>query len=487
MTLNQKTRPAMLKPKGARGGPVVALVMAVVMAFSPSVSAIADVKGSMDNFWAGSLGAANVTGPGSFNGQKQGNYTLGNLSMRVPQETASLGSVQLPQVKAGCGGIDIFAGSFSFINSDQMVATAKAVASNAMGYAFQLALASLCPTCAQKIEQLQDQLNKLTQNQINSCQTAQALVGGIAGKLSSQMDSVCAAVSSVKGQYTDRVAARNACAQNRQSVTNSWTAAEKDNLPIDKNLAWVAMKKHPMLMSDPQLMEMVMTLTGTVIYRSGGSDNANQFQVLAAEGADQGVLSKLLDGGALKVHDCDENTNCLNPTSHGQTITIDTSGTAMKARVEVMLSSIVRKINNRSGTLTAQEQDFLNMAGAPVYKMASVYTALEGVSAESQMLSYADVIAIDLVFNWIHQMVNEVEAGARNMPAGVQREQVNEWLESVARVETQLSAKRSELAQKVQAIDSMVERTQAAESVLAARASTRLGTVLQFSSNLQPR
>ena len=43
-------------------------------------------------------------------------YTGGSLMMRAPGRNYPLATVQLPSLRAGCGGIDIYGGAFSFIN-----------------------------------------------------------------------------------------------------------------------------------------------------------------------------------------------------------------------------------------------------------------------------------------------------------------------------------------------------------------------------------
>lgn len=62
-----------------------------------------------------------------------GYYSLGNVWTRFPQKTTNIANLQLLRARAGCGGIDIFAGSFSFINASEIVALLKAVANNAVG------------------------------------------------------------------------------------------------------------------------------------------------------------------------------------------------------------------------------------------------------------------------------------------------------------------------------------------------------------------
>ena len=106
----------------------------------------------MESFWRGA--AVNTTGPTAFDGQASGHWTLGNLYLRAPVRSESVATVSLPSYRAGCGGIDAFAGAFSFIDSDQMIAFARAVAQNAAGFAFELALETISPVIAETMSKL---------------------------------------------------------------------------------------------------------------------------------------------------------------------------------------------------------------------------------------------------------------------------------------------------------------------------------------------
>ena len=108
--------------------------------------AMADVQGEMNSYFNKSGAAANVTGPTAFQGQSAGYYSGGSLWSRFPQKSINPVSVALPSARGGCGGIDLFAGSFSFINADEIVAMLKATANNAIGFAFQLAIDSISLT-----------------------------------------------------------------------------------------------------------------------------------------------------------------------------------------------------------------------------------------------------------------------------------------------------------------------------------------------------
>lgn len=461
------------------GRKIMIFVTALCFGLLTSTAPMAEVNDSMNAYWSSSIGSANVTGPTAYQGQSAGYYTLGNVAFRGPQETSQIASIQMPSVRAGCGGIDLFSGGFSFINSDQLVAQLKAVASNALSYAFMLALKSLSPIVADQIESLQKIANEVNQFNMNSCQQAQALVGGLWGRSDTASNQICQDLSTYRGFYSDRIAARHDCPNRLTQNLNALPAGDQKVVPINKNIAWEASRQHPMLAGDESLAELFMTLTGTIIYRCP-DNNGCVVDVLPAEGAKDGVITKLLDGGQLRVHNCTDD-KCLQPVKFGNVQTLSASS-ALKNRVEGMLRSIVGKIQARQ-PLSAAEQDFLNMVTLPVYKMASVYVAQERSLAANTMAQYADIIALDLTLTWINRSVTSLEDGARNM-VGVDPEQLKEWRESIDQLRQNLAEKQSQLHGKTNAVESMIARFQQSERIIAARVGTRIGESLSFASSL---
>lgn len=82
----------------------------------------------------------NVSEPGVYETQRRGVIAGGSVRNRSKIMTENPVSLTLPSVRAGCGGIDLFGGSLSFINGDQFIELLRSIASNAKGYAFQIAL-----------------------------------------------------------------------------------------------------------------------------------------------------------------------------------------------------------------------------------------------------------------------------------------------------------------------------------------------------------
>ena len=163
----------------------------------------------MRNFWRGA--AVNTTGPTAFQGQASGHWTLGNLYLRAPVRSEQIATVNLPSFRAGCGGIDAFAGAFSFIDSDQLIAFGRAVAQNAVGFAFELALETISPVIAETMAKLRALAQWDNDRNLNSCETAQALVGAVWSKNDRASAAICAAIGTSQGIFSDYAAAKHGC------------------------------------------------------------------------------------------------------------------------------------------------------------------------------------------------------------------------------------------------------------------------------------
>lgn len=144
------------------------------------------VASSMEDFWQDMGGSySNSTDAGGYQLQGAGYYTGGSFVARSKVVNVNPVSITPPGIRAGCGGIDIYTGAFSHINTDQFIALMKAIPSNALGFAFQLALETLSPAIKGTVDQLQAIIDKINNANLNSCDLAQGLVGGgmaLAGK-----------------------------------------------------------------------------------------------------------------------------------------------------------------------------------------------------------------------------------------------------------------------------------------------------------------
>jgi len=469
---------------------IISLVLAASIGLAAVSSATADVSSNMNSYWSDGLSAASVTGPTAYQGQAGGYYTLGNIAVRTPQQTTQFASVAMPQISGGCGGIDLYSGAMSFIGADQLVATIKGIASNAAPYAFMLALSLISSPISDQLKTFQAWLADKTDFSISSCEKAQEFVDKGAKALIGQ-DQFCQRLGRSKGTFSDAVAARNGCGAKSLVANASATADEKKFSPINRNIAWEAIQANSLLKPDMQMSQLMMTMTGSYIIVCPNDATGTQQctrRILPAEGAKDAIMTKILDGGDMKVYQCDTSDLCLNPVKQALTVSIAStcatlsSTCGLKSKVSLMLASIVGKIRSRQA-LSTEEQAFVNMTSLPVYKMASVYASMGGIASDAVLQQYADVIAIDLAYSWLTMNIRNVEEGASSL-RGVDQADLQAWSEATNSLRVELANKQELLGNKVVVINDIIARTMASEAAINASIKTRLGESIAFSSNL---
>ncbi len=156
---------------------VICLSLASVLA-TPSVS-----FAGLSEFVSSSIGGSfQNEQPGYFKSQTGGMLSAGQVRMRW----GGGGNIQpfhisAPKFSAGCSGIDMIFGGFSYLNMDYLVEKLKKVASAAPAYAFQLAISTLCKDCQAimaELEKITDMINGLN---FDTCKIADNLTGKMFG------------------------------------------------------------------------------------------------------------------------------------------------------------------------------------------------------------------------------------------------------------------------------------------------------------------
>jgi conjugative transfer pilus assembly protein TraH len=455
--------------------PLALWLAAFALLFNCS-AASAGVNDSMDAFWNDSLASSNGAGPSAYQGQEAGYYTLGNYSYRAPQYTSQISSVSLPSVKAGCGGIDIYGGSFSFINTDQIVATFKAVAQNAMGLLFQMAVKSLSELLGNEIEQMFNLVQKANLGAINSCEAAQQLVNGAVNALPSGALKSCMEIGLQNGTYVDEAAARAACGfggEAEHTIANA-SDAQRQSQAYNRNIAWEAIMKHPLFASDNQLAETMMTLTGTTIVKVGDG-GVPELHTLAPDADSDGMITALLDGGAIKVHQCSDDS-CLTVVPYGQTVNV----AGLKAKVVTVIDGIVGKIIAKQA-LNTQEVDFLGLATIPMYKIASVQVAANKDLAAAEMEKYADAIATDILIGWLEANLHAVAAASADV-VGTDAETTNAWRAGMRDIIARLDQRQQLIENRITAVQQLIQRTRMFEEDIAADTTSRLAQSILYAN-----
>lgn len=288
-------------------------IIGIILLFSPlQANGIAQ---DLMKFFKSAGMASNATAPGAFKDQSAGYYTGGSLMARTGARTAQLATVQMPGFRAGCGGIDAWAGGFSHISASAMVDMLRNIGSSAASYAFMLAVQTVSPQIYNIMNELNALATQINQTNINSCEAAATMLGGIWPKSDQSSKHLCQAMGSNLGTFSDWAAARQGCgAKGERDGVLSRGGADpkyKDMLVGEFNLAWKAIQANAFLSSDEELAQLFLTLVGSIIARKNGDDF--EIILLAGHSDRDDVLSGLLNGGNTPVYKCDD-AKCLRPT-----------------------------------------------------------------------------------------------------------------------------------------------------------------------------
>jgi len=464
--------------------------LALVGATLPA-PASADVGSSMDAFLGDLGGASNVTGPTAFEGQSAGYYSLGNVWTRFPQKTTNIANLQLPRARAGCGGIDIFAGSFSFINASEIVALLKAVANNSIGFAFSLAIDTVCPECSKIMQEFSQKAQLMNNLNINSCEMAQGLVGGVWPKGDLADKAICEAIGNSEGVFTDYAAAKHGCGTRGERASTTAAGAGKYddvNPGVPRNYTWTILKKsaffNPGGTFDRELAEYAMTLIGTVIYIPPKDDEPGKFVPFAGD-ASSTLVTALLDGttaGDVRIFDCDEPDLCLNPTF--KTLNLPASK-ALRPRVAAHISGMVDAIRDDTAITDAQKE-LLQVSSVPLYKILTVQAAYGRGMPTDDRETLAEIASVDLLFAILERITGEA---GRSMTSfiGADEAKLAMWQRQVSDVRTALADRQANTHLRVNAILQIIEKTAFIENVLAASMSPGMAASLDWSRGVRTR
>ena len=466
----------------------LAALLAVTL---PLTSASADVGSSMDAFLDDVGGASNVTGPTAFEGQSAGYYSLGNVWTRFPQKTTNIANLQLPRARAGCGGIDIFAGSFSFINASEIVAMMKAVANNAVGFAFSLAIDTVCPECSKIMQEFAQKAQLMNNLNINSCEMAQGLVGGIWPKGDLADKAICEAIGNSEGIFTDYAAAKHGCGTRgqRASTTAQGSGKYDDVNPgVARNYTWTILKKSAFFSPggnfDRELAEYAMTLLGTIIYIPPTDDQPGKFVPIAGD-ASSTLVTSLLDGTSgsnVLIYDCDEPDKCLDPGFKPLSLS---ASKALRPRVSALIAGMVDAIREDT-PITEAQKELLQVASIPLYKILTVQAAYGRGMPTDDRETLAEIASVDLLFAVLDRIVSE---SGRSMSSfiGADEAKIAMWQGQVNVVRQALADRQANTHLKVGAIMQIIEKTAFIENVLAASMSPGMSASLDWSRGVQSR
>lgn len=331
----------------------------------------------------------NATPGQVFETQRRGGVTLGSVSARSRIVRPNFIAITPPSIRGGCPGFDLVGGSFSFINGEQLQQFLRSIASNALNYAFTLALEGVCPTCAQKIEKLRDWSDAMNGKLMDSCHWASSMVNatGLDEWHQSRM-------SDARNREVEAGVVDDAF-EAIDTFVSEFQSDQDTGEPTSVNAVWSAMQRSQTAgwfggVGDGELQEIIMSVTGTVIKSPVDQDGAPCENTDATREYCFRELVSLLnvehfingsDGGPIRMYQCrDGHVQCLDP------IIVERQWPGLKRRIREILfgpapgftGGLVYKLRNPADAYTEAERQFIEGAPLPVYTLLKNVAQYEG-------------------------------------------------------------------------------------------------------------
>ena len=438
----------------------------------------------MEGFWNDVGGSySNGTEAGGYQLQGAGYYTGGSFTARSKVVNVNPISITPPGIRAGCGGIDVYTGAFSHINTDQFVALLKAIPSNAIGFAFQIALETMSPAIKGTIDQLQSLIDRINNMNLNSCDLAQGLVGG-AMAAAGKTEAYCKTTANSQGWATDYAKAAADCKTGGKSskYVKDGDAVHGDQRPVNINIAWEVLKKSQILSDNKdELAQFVQAITGTIIIKSPeNEDLGSETSYKPSIAVKNETIKALLEGGQITILKCDERDKCLNPTEQTLTISADK---AFKKRISTVMGEMVSRIATGE-KFEAKHTDLVSKTSIPVHKAMVVRQAYFGSSSAASGINpeyYSTLVSIDMLYSYLDEILRSVQEQSKQVK-NFDQENIERFQKDVERVRTILSQYKIDDQDSFEKGYKIIEETQKLQGMLSSHMSNQMKGNMAFAA-----
>ena len=182
----------------------IRMSLLAVLALTAFGNASADIGDALDSMYV-----ATGNEPAIYDSQRRMGFDAGYLRLRSPVITYNVVNFSPPRFDVGCGGLDLYGGSFSFINAEQFRQMLRQIGANALGYAFKLALSSMCHDCAANLTQMMNDMAEKINLQVDTCKWGAGLAINGAESLGFKVDEKYKKEAAGDGSFDDVQAAWN--------------------------------------------------------------------------------------------------------------------------------------------------------------------------------------------------------------------------------------------------------------------------------------
>lgn len=394
---------------------VVSCGVAFLVSFTPANA------GFLNDMYDEMSANANVNAPKAYNTQTMGVISGGGIVWKTPVKTFTPFSVTPPHLKAGCGGIDAFLGSFGFVNKDEFVQMLRALGQNAAGLLFQLALKAMSPELSSEIENFSKTVQEWVRKFQNSCEMAQWMVDSSgAGKVAEDMGRLARRTGVAAGIFADDSDAKYETAKdgskvydNIQSVSNS---GGKKVFDKDMNITWAALNSGSFSGLGDSSLEVIQALLGTVVIKWEGTADAKVPKPIRIPANTLSSMEKWVgdineNAVVMPAYTCDDNyTDCLDV---GVT-TATATEPSIAHRVYLSLKELRQAIIERRAPAALPDGTdplaIVGMTSLPVGKLVNIASSVRyGFVGDHILESYSRSIAVEIASRILQSVLIETD------------------------------------------------------------------------------
>jgi len=366
-----------------------------------------------------SWGLSTTSDPGAYESQSRGYLSGGSATVRFYNQPFRAFSVAPPRFSAGCSGIDLYLGSFSYGKLDRYVDLLQQLGTGAvLGFAFQLAIKELCEPCADVLNKLESASRLInSMGRLQPCEAGKAIGAALAGdenaqhKVSGTIENAWQRFKEAGGEISDIWEDRDSAKEQTPEQAIS-SMADSDADPRG-NLVWMVLTEAGV---DADTARMVMSALGTIIVTSDGTVDV-WMPVISVDD-----LLSVETGIPLRVYECADGTGGTQCLALNLVTVTDVDG--FNRRVLDSMTTILEKLHDGTA-LTAEDQEFVGLIPSPVYRILADTTQPIQVG-QAVIARNSDIFAADMALQWLKwarnqgmQQINKVYEIRRNYAGDV--------------------------------------------------------------------
>jgi conjugative transfer pilus assembly protein TraH len=421
----------------------VACLVAALAAASAPVSLHA---GFLEDFYTSAGGTMNITLAQALAGSTMNGFTGGSLVMRTPSKSLTPISFTPPSFNAGCGGINIFTGSFGFASKQEFINFMRKVVQNASGLAFKAALTAMSPMISKEMEDIRNKIQEWNKMFADSCKAAEYLTDNVGPWTNSAVEFASKwAAENGLNNYTE---AKDANAQDGSAAIDGMPSVKNadggEEMKFPLNIVWKAMNSNRLSDLLPDDKVLLMSAIGTVVVKKNGDKLEPEYFDGKVKASDLvGTVDS--ETSEIEVHSCDGDTvDCTSINRSGK-ITVP----SVAYKTHKAIGTLSNAIASRSSLGVEEEnavRELVGKSSLPILKIIGVLSSPRyQYILDINRKNYAEVIAYDIALaqlNWAMEMVEKI------LSSGEMREINKEAAEHLAKIREDVHKKRSYIYQQ---------------------------------------